>query len=141
MLSDYFTNMTGMVQALESKNTPPAMKEFITQAGIVGGHFMKNIVRDFGTVNEDEVVVGFDNERIQKALEQSAQQQQQPSPEQQMAQQAQQLERMKMENELRQKALELEKEKMDSYQAELVLQKEQMDTQQAQMDIERKRLS
>lgn len=137
MLSDFSTKMTGMAQALANPKVPMGMKQYIAESGKAAVKLMKRIVRDYGNINEDEIVVEWDDEFIRNAMQP---QQPQQDPELQKMQMEAQISKAQAEMQLRQKMLELEKEKMDTYQKEQELKKEQMDSQQAEMDVEKEKI-
>lgn len=66
MLSDYFTKVAGMLQALPQVS--PGMQQFISKVIQIGAKLMKRIVRDFGNLDAEELVPDLDDIDIQAAM-------------------------------------------------------------------------
>ena len=58
MISDYYTKMAGMVQAIVDPSVPPSFKAFLMTTMKVGGELLKRIVKDYDVVDVDSLVVG-----------------------------------------------------------------------------------
>jgi len=66
MLSDYFTKVAGMLQALPQVS--PGMQQFIAKVIQIGGRLMKRIVRDFGNLDAEELVPDLDDIDMRAAM-------------------------------------------------------------------------
>jgi len=66
MLSDYFTKMAGMLQAMPMLS--PGMQQFIAKVITIGSKLLKRIVRDFGNLDADELVPDLDDIDMQSML-------------------------------------------------------------------------
>jgi len=66
MLSDYFTKVAGMLQAMPQVS--PGMQQFISKVIQIGGKLMKRIVRDFGNLDAEELVPDLDDIDIRQAM-------------------------------------------------------------------------
>jgi hypothetical protein len=67
MLSDYFTKVAGMLQAMPQVS--PGMQQFIAKVIQIGSKLMKRIVRDFGNLDADELVPDLDDIDIQATMQ------------------------------------------------------------------------
>ena len=67
MLSDYFTKVAGMLQALPQVS--PGMQQFIAKVIQIGSKLMKRIVRDFGNLDAEELVPDLDDIDMQGAMQ------------------------------------------------------------------------
>ena len=67
MLSDYFTKVAGMLQALPQVS--PGMQQFIAKVIQIGSKLMKRIVRDFGNLDAEELVPDLEDIDIQGAMQ------------------------------------------------------------------------
>ena len=84
MLSDYFTKVAGMLQALPQVS--PGMQQFISKVIQIGAKLMKRIVRDFGNLDAEDLVPDLDDIDIQAAMQPSPMQMQEMQTEQQAGQ-------------------------------------------------------
>jgi len=66
MLSDYFTKVAGMLQAMPMVSS--GVQQFIAKVIQIGGRLMKRIVRDFGNLDAEELVPDLDDIDIQSAM-------------------------------------------------------------------------
>ena len=66
MLSDYFTKVAGMLQALPQVS--PGVQQFIAKVIQIGGKLMKRIVRDFGNLDAEDLVPDLDDIDIQASI-------------------------------------------------------------------------
>jgi len=66
MLSDYFTKVAGMLQAMPQVS--PGVQQFISKVIQIGGRLMKRIVRDFGNLDAEELVPDLDDIDIQATM-------------------------------------------------------------------------
>ena len=134
LLSDYFTKMTGMANAMANPQVPMAVKKFMAEVSPVSTKLIKEIVRDFGQVNADELVPGWD-EDFYKALQQPSQAQQMQQRREQMAKQAQAIEEKKEQAELMKGQQNLQSKQMDLEKGKLDLLSDKMDLQKGILDI------
>jgi len=135
LLSDYFTKMTGMANAMANPQVPMAVKKFMADVAPVSTKLIKEIVRDFGKVNEDELVPGWD-EDFYKALGQPSQAQQMQQKQAQMAKEAQQIEMQKQQADLMKGQQNLQGKQMDLEKGKLDLLSDKMDLQKGTLAIE-----
>ena len=73
MLSDYYTKLAGMVQAMVSPMVPPAFKSYIIKATEIAEKLMEAILRDMDTLNPDDLVMNmmdiFGKEGLMQAMQ------------------------------------------------------------------------
>jgi len=134
LLSDYFTKMTGMANAMANPQVPMAVKKFMADVSPVSTELIKEIVRDFGKTNEDKLVPGWDEEFYQ-ALQQPSQSQQMQQRQAEMARQAQAIEEKKQQAELMKGQQNLQSKQMDLEKGKLELLSDRMDLQKGILDI------
>ena len=134
LLSDYFTKMTGMANAMANPQVPMAVKKFMADVSPVSTELIKEIVRDFGKTNEDKLVPGWDKEFYQ-ALQQPSQSQQMQQRRAEMARQAQAIEEKKQQAELMKGQQNLQSKQMDLEKGKLELLSDRMDLQKGILDI------
>ena len=74
MLSQYYTNMAGMAQAVTSPQTPPEFKQFLILASQKSEKEMEKILQDMGMMNPEEAVMSLDDMiDVNKAMQTSGQ--------------------------------------------------------------------
>lgn len=135
LLSDYFTKMNGMANAMANPQVPPAVKQFMSEVAPVSTKLIKEIVKDFGKVNEDELVPGW-SEKFYQALGQPSQAQQMQQQRMQMEKQAQAVEAKKQEAELAKGQQNLQGKQMDLEKGKMDLLSDKLDLQGKQLQIE-----
>ena len=73
MLSDYYTKLAGMVQAMVSPMVPPPFKMFVIRATEIAEKLMEDVLRDMDTLNPDDLVMNmmdiFGEEGLMQAMQ------------------------------------------------------------------------
>ena len=69
MLSDYFTKVAGMLQAMPQVS--PGMQQFIAKVVQIGAKLMNRIVRDFGSLDAEDLVPDLDDIDMEAMLQPS----------------------------------------------------------------------
>ena len=69
LLAEYMTRVAGMAQIIVSPGVPPDFKKVLLEANTIGVYLMKQIIRDFGLLEEEKVVLDLTKTMdVQKAL-------------------------------------------------------------------------
>lgn len=69
LLAEYMTRVAGMAQIIVSPGVPPDFKKVLLEANTIGVYLMKQIIRDFGLLEEEKVVLDLANTiNVQQAL-------------------------------------------------------------------------
>ena len=71
ILSKYYTDMTGMAQAVVNPNIPPDFKKWIIEVSKKSEQFMEKILQNSGLINAEDAVMSIDDViNIEKATQQ-----------------------------------------------------------------------
>jgi len=70
IISDYSTKLAGMMQVLSNKYAPQPLRQFVVDVARIGSKLMKRIVRDFGSVDAEELVPDIEKSVDAQALAQ-----------------------------------------------------------------------
>ena len=75
ILSQYYTGLAGMVQAVVSPQTPAEFKQFLIKVSQIGEKEMERVLQDMDTLNPEESVMSIDDalgpEGVAKAMQMS----------------------------------------------------------------------
>jgi hypothetical protein len=60
IVSDYYTKLAGMAQALVNPMMPPAFKKFVIAVSQIGSKMLERVLRDFDIADAESIIVALD---------------------------------------------------------------------------------